>query len=59
MRKMRNELVGKKCKLEKIDGFMLYGTVQNTNEYGVFFKTEQMTSFIGWYNIKELTPQEC
>ena len=56
---MRNELIGKKCKLEKIDGFMLYGIVQNATEYGVFFKTDQMTSFIGWHNIKELTPQGC
>jgi len=56
---MRNELVGKRCKLVKKDGFMLYGIVQNTNDYGVFFKTDQLTSFIAWYNVKELRPQGC
>ena len=56
---MRNEFLGKKCKLVKKDGFMLYGTVQNESEYGIYFKTDQLTSFIAWYNIKELTPQGC
>jgi len=55
---MRNELVGKKCKLVKRDGFMLYGTVSSQDEFGVFFRTDQKVSFIAWYNIKELTPQE-
>ena len=57
-KEMRNELVGKKCKLVKRDGFMLYGTVSSQDEFGVFFRTDQKVSFIAWYNIKELTPQE-
>lgn len=50
-------LKGIHCKLTKSDGFFLYGVVKDEDEYGVLFKTKQMTSFINWSNIKQLTPQ--
>ena len=50
--------LGKYCKLEKIDGFILNGYVDDITEYGVWFRTTQKTAFISFDNIKELMPEE-
>lgn len=52
----RNKLLNSECKLVQLNGFVLDGTVVNVDVYGIFFKTQQKTSFIAWNNIRELTP---
>ena len=55
---MDKKLVNKKCKLVQTNGFILEGTVVDVDNFGIWFKTYQKTSFIGWVNIRELTPIE-
>ena len=50
--------LNKYCKLEKKDGFILNGFVDDITDYGVWFTTNQKTSFISFDNIKELMPEE-
>ena len=50
----RSELVGRACKLVKKDGFVLYGTVQEIYKNGVYFKTDQYSSYIAWEAIDTL-----
>jgi sRNA-binding regulator protein Hfq len=52
----RDKLLNRACKLVQLNGFVLDGTVVNVDTYGIFFKTQQKTSFIAWNNIRELTP---
>ena len=51
-------ILGKFCKLVQHNGFVLHGTVVDVDNFGIFFKTTQKTSFISWNAIKELTPEE-
>ena len=52
----RHTLLDKKCKLVMNNGFALYGTVIEIDNFGFMFKTEQKTSFVAWTNVRELTP---
>jgi len=45
---------GKRCSLQFHNGFVLHGTVEQENDAGIFFKTEQKTSFVAWDAIKQL-----
>jgi len=58
---MREEdsFLNKSCKLVKNDGFILHGLVKAINDNGVFFQTDQKTSFINWCNIREIVPEEA
>jgi len=51
-------LVNKNSILVKKDGFILHGVVRDINNAGVFFETNQKTSFISFDNIRELVPWE-
>jgi len=51
-------LLNKYCTLEFRNGFLLDGLVVDINEFGIVFETSQKTSFISWYNIKELVPKD-
>lgn len=49
--------LNKYCKLVLYDNnFVLYGFVDDVTDFGIFFRTDQKTSFIGFPNIKELVP---
>lgn len=54
--KSNNDILGKNCRLEFDNGFILNGIPVDMNDFGVMFKTTQKTSFIAWIKIKELTP---
>jgi len=54
MTQENGEFVGKRCSLQFHNGFRLYGTVTGENYTGVFFKTDQKTSFIAWDAISQL-----
>ena len=51
-------ILGKNCRLEFDNGFILNGIAKDMNDFGVLFETAQKTSFIAWIKIKELTPVE-
>ena len=53
-----DSFINKNCKLVKNDGFILNGLIREINDNGVFFQTEQKTSFINWSNIREIIPKE-
>jgi len=44
------------CKLVKRDGFVLYGIPREITPTYVLFETRIKTSYIGWMDIKELSP---
>jgi len=50
------ELVGKKCKLVYMSGFVLDGIVTDVCDAGITFETRQKTSFVNWNVIRDLTP---
>jgi len=52
------ELEGKRVKLIKSDGFVLYGKIVKSEQYGVLFQTKQKLSFISFSSIREITPDE-
>ena len=54
MERENRNFVGKKGSLQFHNGFVLHGTVAGENDIGVFFKTDQKTSFISWDAIKQL-----
>ena len=54
----RQAILNKYCKLVQNNGFILNGTVRDIDNFGILFETTQKTSFIGWANIRELTPLE-
>jgi len=55
----RKELfLGKYCTLQKINGFVLDGTVIDVDDSGVVFKTRQLTSYIAWTDIQSLIPKK-
>ncbi len=51
-------LIGKKCRLEMTDGFNLYGFVDEIIDAGVFFRTDQESSFINFEKISSLKVQK-
>ena len=53
-----NSFVNQKCKLVRIDGFVLYGIPREITLTYVLFETKQKTSMIGWADIKELSLEE-
>lgn len=44
----------KDCQLTFKDGFILHGTVDDVDDAGVIFRTEQKSSFIAWEDIRQL-----
>lgn len=44
----------KYCQLTFKDGFILRGWVDDVNDAGVIFRTEQKSSFISWDEIAQL-----
>lgn len=56
MKNGREKLIDKECQLEFHNGFVLHGTVDEADDAGVIFTTNQKTSFINWKNIKKLEP---
>jgi hypothetical protein len=44
----------KNCSLKFYNNFVLHGYVEKENDAGIFFVTDQKTSFISWSSIKEL-----
>ena len=48
--------INKQCRLTLKNGFVLYGSPLEITPTYVLFKTSQKTSFIGWIDIKELSP---
>ena len=53
----KDSFINKNCTLVKNDGFILHGLVRDANDSGVFFQTNQKTSFINWCNIREIVPE--
>ena len=53
-----SSFINKKCRLVLRNGFVLYGIPLEITPSYVLFKTNQKTSFIGWIDIKELSPDE-
>jgi len=45
------QFLGKCCKIQFKNGFVLIGTVIEINNEGFFFQTPQKTSFISYENI--------
>jgi hypothetical protein len=54
MEQKNRNFVGKKGSLQFHNGFVLHGTVERENDAGIFFRTEQKTSFVAWDAIKQL-----
>jgi hypothetical protein len=50
------QFLGKCCKIQFKNGFVLIGTVIDINNEGFFFQTPQKTSFISYEKIFELIP---
>jgi hypothetical protein len=50
----KRTFIGKRCSLKFYNDFVLHGVVENENEAGIFFTTDQKKSFISWSSIKEL-----
>ena len=53
---MEKPLIGTYVKLVKKDGFTLYGSIIDSNDYGVYLKTPQKTSYISFEFIGEIRP---
>ena len=51
-----NDFLNKPCKLIKKDGFVLYGVPLEITLTYVLFQTKVKTAYIGWIDIKELSP---
>jgi len=51
---MEEVFLDKHCQVVKVDGFTLYGTVKEVNDYGILLETTQETSYISFSNIKEI-----
>jgi hypothetical protein len=54
MEPVENALLGKKVKIVKADGFVLYGTLLKKEDFGIWVKTNTETSFITFLNILEV-----
>lgn len=54
--KEKKELKNKYCKLETVTGLNLYGYPTEITSNGVFFETDQKSSFINWSEIRFLVP---
>ena len=52
----KNSFLGKQCKIQFKNGFVLIGTVTDINNEGFFFETPQKTSYISYEKIFELIP---
>ena len=49
---------GKFCKLVLDDGFCLYGVVLDLDQDGLYFRTDNGTSYIAWKNVKSLVERK-
>ena len=54
--KEKKVLIDKYCKLETTTGLNLYGYPTEITANGVFFETDQKSSFINWSEIRFLVP---
>jgi len=48
--------VGKYCKLQMSNGFLVRGTVISVSDLGIIFSSSQCKSFVAWTEIAQLTP---
>lgn len=52
--KKEQYFLGQKCQITFLDGFVLYGIVEEADEYGILFTTKQKTSFINWSKLSDI-----
>jgi len=50
----RELFIGKYCKVNLISDFVLEGIVEDIDEHGIIFRTQQKTSFISWSGIRDI-----
>jgi hypothetical protein len=50
-----SQFLNKHCKLQRMDGFCLFGIVREITTTYVLFETPQKTSMIGFNDIRELS----
>ena len=50
-----NQFLNKHCKLQRLDGFCIFGIVREITQFYVLIETPQKTSMIGFGDIRELS----